>query len=279
MSKTISLISELVTIDHGKYIVRVSANQEGIVLGTGLAAADNIEVAEDRARERALGIVNSPVLSMPTTSISQSSSTREETVEEKSPTIFSTNHRDKSTPKSDSDLTTTAESELKLPFDSASTREREKINQPDFPLNLSNFASAEHQQREKQPTLPIEFPSETATIETQQEMVSQPEQLKAKSEPEGQKPEEDVNSPNILNFPSSNSVEEDETDDSELSSYDLAETMDFAQIINETTIEMKRLNWTQEQGRTYLLETYGKKSRHLLSDEELIEFLNYLKAQ
>jgi len=39
------------------------------------------------------------------------------------------------------------------------------------------------------------------------------------------------------------------------------------------------LGWTQEEGKKYLLETYGKKSRHLLSDEELIEFLTYLQTQ
>ncbi|NCQ41686.1 MAG: hypothetical protein GW795_07305, partial [Cyanobacteria bacterium] len=48
---------------------------------------------------------------------------------------------------------------------------------------------------------------------------------------------------------------------------------------DQTSIEMKRLGWTQDQGKKYLLETYGKKSRHLLSDNELIEFLNYLKTQ
>ena len=42
---------------------------------------------------------------------------------------------------------------------------------------------------------------------------------------------------------------------------------------------MERLAWTKEQGKDYLLKTYGKKSRHLLSDQELLEFLNYLQNQ
>ena len=49
-----SLISELITIDHGKYIVRALVQINGVVLGTGLAADNIIEIAEDRAINRAL---------------------------------------------------------------------------------------------------------------------------------------------------------------------------------------------------------------------------------
>jgi hypothetical protein len=57
------------------------------------------------------------------------------------------------------------------------------------------------------------------------------------------------------------------------------EDIDFNDIIARTNVELKRLNWSNEQGREYLLQTYGKRSRHLLSDEELIEFLQYLQSQ
>ncbi|MDY7016327.1 MAG: hypothetical protein SVX43_22565 [Cyanobacteriota bacterium] len=55
--------------------------------------------------------------------------------------------------------------------------------------------------------------------------------------------------------------------------------MDFSDIIAQTNLELKRLGWTNEQGRQYLLETYGKRSRQLLNDRELLEFLEYLKSQ
>jgi hypothetical protein len=42
-------------------------------------------------------------------------------------------------------------------------------------------------------------------------------------------------------------------------------------------MELKRLGWTSEQGRNYLLQTYGKRSRQLLSDEELLEFVQHLE--
>ncbi len=52
---------------------------------------------------------------------------------------------------------------------------------------------------------------------------------------------------------------------------------DFTEIMARTDGEMKRLGWTKEDGVNYLLKTYGKKSRHLLNDEELIKFLEHLK--
>ena len=57
------IISELVQIFQGKYIVRVSLQIEGITRITAMAGAETIEVAEDQARERALivlGIVRLP---------------------------------------------------------------------------------------------------------------------------------------------------------------------------------------------------------------------------
>ncbi|MDY6781299.1 MAG: hypothetical protein SW833_01885 [Cyanobacteriota bacterium] len=55
--------------------------------------------------------------------------------------------------------------------------------------------------------------------------------------------------------------------------------IDFSDIIAQTNLEIKRLGWTNDQGRQYLLATYGKRSRQLLSDEELVEFLEYLQGQ
>ena len=54
-------------------------------------------------------------------------------------------------------------------------------------------------------------------------------------------------------------------------------TIDFGEILNQTDQELKRLGWTSKQGQKYLLETYGKHSRKLLEDDELLEFLEYLQ--
>lgn len=52
----------------------------------------------------------------------------------------------------------------------------------------------------------------------------------------------------------------------------------FQDLMTRNNAALKRLGWSQEQGREYLVKTYGKKSRQLLSDEQLIEFTDYLES-
>ncbi|HEY9664265.1 MAG TPA: hypothetical protein V6C65_37960, partial [Allocoleopsis sp.] len=51
---TASLIAELLTIHQGSYIVRAVVQMGNTLLATGMAAASDIEQAEDRAKVRAL---------------------------------------------------------------------------------------------------------------------------------------------------------------------------------------------------------------------------------
>lgn len=52
----------------------------------------------------------------------------------------------------------------------------------------------------------------------------------------------------------------------------------YESLIEQTTAELYRLGWDMEQGRDYLVQTYGKKSRQLLSENELVDFLKRLQA-
>ncbi|MEH2323772.1 MAG: hypothetical protein V7K32_09390 [Nostoc sp.] len=54
---------------------------------------------------------------------------------------------------------------------------------------------------------------------------------------------------------------------------------DLSQILDKTDVQMQRLGLTPEQGREYLIKTYGKRSRTLLTDDELHEFFQYLQSQ
>ncbi|MEH2309331.1 hypothetical protein [Nostoc sp.] len=51
----------------------------------------------------------------------------------------------------------------------------------------------------------------------------------------------------------------------------------FRNLINQTDAQMQRLGWTEAQGRKFLEETYGVRSRLLLTEEELDNFLLYLQ--
>ncbi len=53
----------------------------------------------------------------------------------------------------------------------------------------------------------------------------------------------------------------------------------FHDIIAKIDVELERLGWTKQEGREYLIRTYGKHSRQLLSDAELMEFFAYLESQ
>lgn len=59
----------------------------------------------------------------------------------------------------------------------------------------------------------------------------------------------------------------------------LPERTDRSEEVMKIGIEMKRLGWSTEQGREYLKRTYGKRSRQELDDAELLDFLRYLENQ
>jgi hypothetical protein len=52
-----------------------------------------------------------------------------------------------------------------------------------------------------------------------------------------------------------------------------------AGFIAESDTYLTQLNWSPEQGREYLQQKYGKRSRYHLSDTELLDFIDYLKLQ
>jgi len=51
----------------------------------------------------------------------------------------------------------------------------------------------------------------------------------------------------------------------------------FYKLMIQTDAQMKRLGWTEIQGRQFLEETYGVRSRSLLTEDELDNFLLYLQ--
>lgn len=54
---------------------------------------------------------------------------------------------------------------------------------------------------------------------------------------------------------------------------------DLSDVIAKTSVELRRLGWTDEQGREHLQNAYGKRSRQQLTDPELVDFLRHLERQ
>jgi hypothetical protein len=230
-----SLISELLAIDHGKFIVRVLVQVEGVLLSTGLAAAETVELAEDQARKRALEILGSamvmpPVQPTPATPSSpytpptfspEPTLTESSTDESTSSLSFEDEHSIQPPPSEDWLSATYLTSDKgKSQATSDSSGKGRSASLPPFPLN---------------------------------------------------NPEGSGNGPALLEeasgglTPTSSSVR-------------LRESQDFSSDIAKTDIQLQRLGWTPEQGAAHLQKTYGKRSRRLLTEEELLDFLNYLES-
>ncbi|MER3491410.1 MAG: hypothetical protein C4323_03170 [Mastigocladus sp. ERB_26_2] len=267
---TASLISELVQIDHGKYIVRASVQIEGITRATGMAAAPTVEEAEDQARSRALmvlGITTTPQVQMESLS------------EAKSVT------------------------EVKTTRSSEAPETKENVPAPPPPrVSVSAFTPSpiDTPNLETQPSTPIPpTVSATPTIDTYSQdfepslAVSASPELPLDIQPEDfgvisnsqseNQPLPEISSSNVTLFPQRS---HNNTPNEVMAApapttrkKQKSEPVDQSDDIAKIGVEMQRLGWTTEQGRDYLIQTYGKRSRHLLDSEELRDFLKYLESQ
>lgn len=56
------------------------------------------------------------------------------------------------------------------------------------------------------------------------------------------------------------------------------EPTDLSELIALTDIEMQRVGWTRKRGQTHLKQTYHKDKRADLDEDQLLEFLHFLRA-
>ncbi|MGB3691935.1 MAG: hypothetical protein WBG70_11065 [Spirulinaceae cyanobacterium] len=207
-----SFLSEFVTVDRGQYLVRVLIQDQGITLASGLAAAETIEKAEDKARERAFAALGIDF--------------------------------DTSTSTSTDNFDSKPQIELSQPqnnFSASTPTPTKAAKVEEFTFHHANSQS----------TIPESITSESlqkapdfsVTTETlPEEIVPAP-------------PQESFTKPAAIN------------------------PIDMSDVIIQTDIEMKRLNWGKKEGVDHLLQTYGKRTRTSLTDQELKEFLQYLQSQ
>lgn len=264
-----SLVGELVDIDRGTYIVRVSIQVENIVLATGLAAAERVETAEDTARSRAIAAL-----------VLDNSST---IVEANSTPKIETQAADKV-----ADLTPVLDSSTKAieiepsgaNFNNGSGENKNIINLADYPTEKTTPIDATNDKKEP-----------TSSTKSQPQPTPKPEADEALM------PDQLVTTPDNSTKNSGNLFEgtqQTETtveqlleegaeisasDSNSPASSDNLEERNFIEIKQKTDIEIKRLGWTRDDGREFLKSRYGKRSRLHLTDEQLLEFLHYLENQ
>ncbi|MCP6761789.1 MAG: hypothetical protein NHB32_24265 [Fischerella sp. CENA71] len=279
---TASLISELVQIYHGQYIVRASLQIEGITRATGMAAAATVEEAEDQARSRALMVLGIATTSqvqtgslIDTKSITDVQTTKSSEPPQTEENVSASPHlcvpvsSFTPTPIDSSNLDTQASTPIKSTVSStssnSSTSSKNTIDtySQDSEQNLAAIA---------QPELPLDIQAEDfgEIFSNQSENEPLPEIKSSNVTPFPQRsyhntPTEEV----VTAAPPAPTTKKKKK----------SEPVDQSDDIAKIGVEMQRLGWTTEQGRDYLIQTYGKRSRHLLDSEELRDFLKYLESQ
>jgi len=286
-----SLISELLTIYQGKFVVRVSVQVEGVTRATGMAAAETPELAEDRARERALVVLaidavitapanaqpqenNGPPVSIPpeATATQLSGDTIPQQVIQINAAaapepITQTNHRAFATTSGLNDPT-------QLSVLQASPLEKltpESVISPEVKGN--DAYGKDSVQRNPIASTPTEEPDVAfedfeLTSDLPSGSGNNPLSSFSNVTPLVQRsysPQESTKAPPGKKLAETKMVA-------------TTEPIDLSDAIARTSVELKRLGWSNQQGREYLEQKYNKRSRQHLNDEEMLEFLHYLES-
>ncbi len=245
--------------------MRAEIQVDGITRATGLAAAETLELAEDRARSRALMVllpdasssVQPEIFAQYPTVMSKvqpvvKPSLPSDRVDKKQPSSFSTTSEWNSSSYSDF-------SPVPTPKESALTPVEPHLLTVDNKVNLAS-----------------------ATPWTHAEVTGEPNRQMYNLQPES-------NSESMIPFgdeepadSSDYSYEENTELEPQVGVKVVAEVkkpVNMSEAFAQTTTELKRLDWSTQQGRNYLKQKYSKTSRQQLTDDELLEFLEYLKSQ
>jgi hypothetical protein len=260
-----SLITELSAIDHGKYIVRCLVQDEGNTLVTSLAAAETVELAEDQARSRALAILDLD----PTTATEEKETTpvtSEVAIPLKPMQMAS---------KAFSDAPSVAAATLSENLGQSKPARFPEVTKATDIGSLSFSESRREDVADQSATMPlvaeeIPFTEEFSSVEVETSQEVETPLWMVEKEKKSPAQFNEVPAPSY-------SPTELETSTIQMPSTDTP--VDFSDIIARTNVELKRLGWTNQQGRDYLVQTYGKRSRQLLSDGELLDFLHHLESE
>ena len=271
-----SLISELVQIDRGKYIVRASVAVDGITLATGMAAAETVEQAEDRARERVLAVVALDTNSLgeegnldqnprSTPEGNNNISVKDE-ISGKDRKILKQPTPTKTIPSPTATVLDNSPSQTEIEKNS---RKLNLSTNQNSALNLPGSNSATNELDLNYDAVDIEADLKDTNLihDAEIELESSSEEMEIPIEIPLPEEEENVDPNPTL------SIQEDRENNFE------EQTIDYTEVIARTNFEMNRLGWTEEQGRSHLREIYGKRSRHSLTDRELLQFLKFLEEQ
>ncbi|MGB3266190.1 MAG: hypothetical protein WBA89_19785 [Microcoleus sp.] len=295
------LICELLTVHHGKFVVRCLVQVDGKTLATGMSAAESVEDAEDRARSRSIAVLGlsdtppvavpvsgspppppPPVVSAPPPPVPQSLAplpVLEMPVAEKVDLPHQSNFVNTESKLNEEPIAPVPEPQppavdrvpaagfVPKQIDSdawLSSSYGEPIEELEVPkIGQSELPQGAAEIRELQP-IAVGIPSDA--IEDDSDTIANIDGI-LKRQGWNKKTETDCLQQLY-----------DKSSQRELSSEQLADFLEYLEIYSRTTEEIKRLSWTASQGKDYLKQAYGKAARHLLNPEQLLDFLQYLES-
>jgi hypothetical protein len=256
-----SILSELLQIHGETYIVRITFKSAEQTLVSTLAAADRLEVAEATAHRQALEILGLAVNAEPAVlstatlvdsvpDVTVSASLAAPVVPDPIPVEISPISQDEGSLTEVEPAPTVNPNNAAPTVAEAPAQKELAMSKPlEMRINQESLPSSEELPL---PATPTKSRTKKAPVV---EPVSEPEMVMAEEPP----------APAIALRPVEGIADE----------VPLTVT-DMIPLIN---MELKRLNWTKEQGRDYMVTLYNKRASALLSDEELFGLLQHLKAE
>jgi hypothetical protein len=295
------LCAELLTVHQEQYVVRALVQLAGTTLATAMAAAPEIEAAEDRAKIRALealgfGSAVSSTFAHPAPSSLLGHLALETGQPQKSGSSNSTQPSSSSPQlEAPNPLKAKATSPLEQSFSKEPklTEKPISVAQPPGSVNQLTSPSSERPTDPIAHLSPAELPPAisssihpiaTATesnfaeadftgVDFAKTDFAANEEVEVSAEPK--------TAVGTTRAPKAEKLSKHKTEAFELPPMPAPSRnpSDRSEEIMKIGIEMKRLGWSTEQGREYLKRTYGKRSRQELDDAELLDFLHYLEGQ
>lgn len=253
-----SLISELLTIYQGKFVVQVSVQIDGVTRVTGLAAAETPEEAEDKARSRAIAIVS---LEAPLPAATP--------IPEPLPKPF--------VPEPVAQPSAPAEPVPELNYEAN-------------PHSAVAPYLAGEAQRYASPPTELE-PAPTATLELKSNSKGNSKRAVTPTPPADEEevfgdfgkisePTNPISSTFALGSITSTPRYESQLDVSQETNaqeINVSEPIDLSEDLEIIKLKLQESGWKLDQEREYLEQTYGKSSRHELTPVQVQEFRRYLE--
>ncbi|MDX2244604.1 MAG: hypothetical protein NW224_28350 [Leptolyngbyaceae cyanobacterium bins.302] len=271
-----SLITELVQVQNDLFVVRALVQTNGMAVATGMAAASSIELAEDQARLRVLALLGvssalngsappqtysplpepalasngfTPLPPLPASTWTNSEPTIASVAQ---PTFADEPLIVPQQMVADDRVPEYLVDDLDDSFTAPGTEESSLVDES--PLQDETLPHQDDSAPE-QPVFSVSTPAPKAD-DIQPGHSPKPKKVAAKAT--------EIAPSEPLPEPPSEPIEQ--------------EPDDLSSLIALTDIEMDRIGWTKQEGREYLKRTYKKSTRQRLDVDELMDFLNYLRA-